>query len=276
MGENPLGRDVGSDHPEYVARGLSRCTTLLALLAIAPAAHADEALERGERLSQEADFEGALRALDEADLATLTRDERVRLYGTRALVRFALGDEAGARGDLERLLAMGADASLPDRAPPQLREMLEEVHLSGASPPRLRTDARIEDGRARIDARAEGGADLTESVRIVVDGEDAGPSVDRPIAAGETLAWYAEAVGPGALVLATFGTADEPNVLRVRVLETEVTNARSDEGGDDVGWWVALGGGGGALVVGAAIVAGVLLAPSGGGGTQLGGPTLEL
>lgn len=236
-------------------------------------AEGQDALARGQRLAENADFERAWSALAEADRQALTRPERVTLYTTRALVAHALGRDRQARDDLARVLAMGADASLPPTAPPALRETLETLHREGTRPPRVIVDARIEDGMARIEARAEGGADLLREVRIWVhEGEWRSASrVERPLLPGETLRWYVEALGPGDVRLATEGTRERPNTLRLRVEEAVVAAQIAN---DDETWWAVLGGGGAALVVGVAIAVGVVVGGTG-EGTQLSGPRVE-
>jgi len=235
-------------------------------------------LARGRALAENAEFERARAALDEADASALDRAERVALYSTRALVHYALGDAAAADEDLARLLAMGANASLPDSAPPPLRERLEDLRRGGVRPPVIVARARVEDGVARIDAEAEGGADLLRGVRVWVrdDGWRASERVERPLAEDAALVWYAEAFGPGDVRLATDGTRERPNVLSVRVEQAVLTlDADSEDDGDDdeAVWWAALGGGGAAVAIAAAITAGVLLS-AGGDGTQLSGPVL--
>lgn len=239
----------------------------------APDEAAEAALVRGLAAASDADFEGARAALEVAEAGPLTRARRVALYGHRALVSFALGDEEAAEADLARLLALGADASLPESAPPQLWERLERLRREGVRPPTVSTDARIEDGRARITADAMGGADLTRAVRIWVRTDDdwiarAG-AVDRPLPPGTALRFYVEVLGPDAIRLAADGSRATPHLLR-----TDPALAQPETGGDDAVWWAVLGGGGAAVAVAVAVGLGVAL--SGGDQTQLSGPTLEL
>ncbi len=258
------------------SRGTILVSTLLLCSAGADAQDAT-ALERGVALAEAADFELAHEALSEADALPLARPERVRLYATRAMVAFALARAEDARADLARLLVLGADASLPTTAPPELREELEALRRSGVRPPTVVARARIEDGVARVDARADGGADLVREVRIwVEDGEwRSFARVERPLEPDRGLRWYAEALGPGALRLATEGTREQPNVLRLQIEELVVRREAPHERGDDAALWAALGGGAAALLVGAAIAVGVALATAGDDGTQLSGPILE-
>ncbi|MBX3273467.1 MAG: hypothetical protein KF729_24600 [Sandaracinaceae bacterium] len=257
----------------------SRLTILVSVLLLGSAGHVSAqdapALARGVALTEAADFELALEALNEADAAALSRDERVALYGTRAMVSFALGREDGAREDLARLLAMGAHASLPHSAPPELREALEALRRAGVRPPVLDAAAVVEDGVARIEARAEGGADLVRSVRIWVrEGEwRAYPRVERPLAGGAALRWYAEALGPGEVALASEGTRAQPNVLRVEHAAFSLAPAPAAAAAGDTALFVGLGAGAAALVAGVAIALAVLLAPPS-GTTQLSGPSL--
>lgn len=259
-------------------RGSGTTILVCALVLAATPASAQEAtpLERGRALTENADFEGALVALNEADATALDRAQRVELYSSRALVHYALGDHPAADSDLARLLAMGANASLPDSAPPPLRERLEALRREGVRPPVIVARARVEDGVARIDAEAEGGADLLRGVRVWIrEGEwRASPRVERPLAEDAALQWFAEAYGPGDVRLATDGTRARPNVLSVHVEEAVLTLAAdSEQSDDDAILWGVLGGGAGALAVAAGIIAAVLLT-SAGDGTQLSGPVL--
>ena len=245
-----------------------------------PTAHGQEptALERGRSFAEEADFERALGALNEADATDLTREERVVLYSTRALVSFALGRGSEAERDLGRLLALGANASLTESAPPQMRETFERLRRRGVRPPVLEVNARVDDGMARIDAEATGGADLLRGVRLWVfdEGWHASPRVERRLRPNETLRWYAEAFGPSDIRLAVRGTRAQPNQLRVLVDRAVLRQDASEAGGDDDAWawWVGVGTGVAALA-GVAVTLAVVLGASG-EGTQLSGPRLEL
>jgi len=261
-----------------VEGGSGRAILVCALWLAATPAYAQDAtpLERGRALAENAEFEAALAALDEADASALDRARRVDLYSTRALVRYALGDHAGADRDLARLLAMGANASLPDSAPPPLRERLEDLRREGVRPPVIVARARVEGGVARIDAEAEGGADLLRGVRVWIrEGEwRATERVERPLAEDASLRWYAEAFGPGDVRLATDGTRAQPNVLSVHIEQAVLTlEARESPGDDEAIVWGVVLGSVGALAVAAGVVAAVLLT-SAGDGTQLSGPVL--
>lgn len=252
------------------------CSSILvgALLFGAPTAHAQSAaLEVGRRLSESAHFERALVALDRADEEPLTREERSRLYATRAMVAFALGRPDDARADLARMLAMGAEDGLPPSAPPPLMEMVEELRREGVRPPRISSDARVEDGVARVEVTAEGGADLLRETRLWADAggwRAVGTLEERLEPGGPPLRWYAEALGPHGVRLATEGTRELPNVLSLRAEE-----ASAESSGGDEGWWAALGAGGAAVVVGVSVAVGVALGTGSSDGTQLSGPTLQ-
>ncbi|MCA9610626.1 MAG: hypothetical protein KC619_33755 [Myxococcales bacterium] len=258
--------------------GGSRNTILVSALLLSSAmAHAQEPtpLELGIAAADAADFERAYAALDEAEAMPLSRADRVRLHATRALVAFALGREDDARADLARLLVLGANDALSPSAPPPLREALEALRREGVRPPTVVADAQIERGVARIEARAEGGGDLVRGVRIWIRDDDwrAFDRVERPIEAGAELRWYAEALGPGELLLATEGNREQPNVLRIQVEEVLL---RPDDGAsnDDALIWGVVGGTAGAIAVGVGIALAIVL----GGtteGTQLSGPAVE-
>lgn len=234
-------------------RPLAPSVLLGLLLASLPAgARADRAIERGLRAAAGADFEAAIAAFEEAEAARLGRDELVALYANRALAAFALDRRALMEQDLARLLALGADAGLPDHAPPEVREVLERLRREGAGTPRIDASVILADGHARIEARARGGADLVRSVRVWIREGGAwrahAPPLERPL--DDELEWYAEALGPSGVLLATEGTAAAPNLERAarRVI------ARSH---DTILWGLATAG---ALTLTVAVVTAVRVA----------------
>jgi len=236
-------------------RPLAPSVLLCLVLASLPAgARADRAIERGLRAAAGADFEAAILAFEEAEAARLGRPELIALYANRALAAFALGRGELMEQDLARLLALGADAGLPDHAPPEVREVLERLRREGTGTPRIHASVIIADGHARIEASARGGADLVRSVRVWIEEGGAWrahtPPLERPID-GE-LAWYAEAVGPSGVLLATEGTDAAPNLVRDAVARPVVARSR-----DTILWGLATGG---AVALTVAVVAAVRVA----------------
>ncbi|UJR80461.1 hypothetical protein [Sandaracinus amylolyticus] len=260
-----------------------RCAGLvLALLvwALDPRpAHADgSALDQAIAHVEDADFASALAAFEEAESSTeLTRDDLVRLYAHRATVHFALGEQGAMEADLARLVALDPDVTLPASAPPPVHEALERAR-TGVQPPTLRAEAVPTDSGVEVRARAEEhGADLVRGLRAWArrdrDGDAAwrrgdGGAIAVEASPGETVLWYAEAIGPGGAVLASERSRVDPGALIV----PEPPPAPSGGGDDSTAWWL-VGGGSAAVVVGV-IVAVVAVVATTEPSTTLGGPTL--
>lgn len=101
----------------------------LALGAAGPAAPAwAQSLSDALDLEAEGRLERALDAF-EAVLAQEgnSRRELATIYEHLAVLRFAAGDEAGARDAFMRMLAVAPTASLPDAAPPDMEPLFEEA-----------------------------------------------------------------------------------------------------------------------------------------------------
>lgn len=109
------------------AKVLTAATLALGLLAAPQAA-------RAQSLSDALDLEaqGRLeRALDAFE-SVLAREGNSRrdlatIYEHLAVLRFAAGDEAGARDAFMRMLAVAPTASLPDAAPPDMEPLFDEA-----------------------------------------------------------------------------------------------------------------------------------------------------
>ncbi|MFW5921041.1 MAG: hypothetical protein ACOCUS_04320, partial [Polyangiales bacterium] len=257
---------------------------LAAASAVAPVrAAADDALERGVRLAEDADFAGAVEALDVAEQAPeLTRDELVSLYGHRAVVRFALGEREAMRADMARLLAVDRDAELPASAPPPVREAWERVRAVPPEPLRIEVDLDTSGETVHLSTRVQGRpSELVRQALLFaraaegaawVQGRDGEVRVRATAARGESVQWYAKALGPGGVVIARSGTRANPERVRAGASvatfeagEPEPANdgagggarvaagareGRGDgdgSGGDRFKWWLV--GGGAAVAV---------------------------
>jgi hypothetical protein len=222
-------------------------------------AHAEHpAISQAIAYAERADFASALAAFEEAESATaLERSDLVMLYAHRATVQFALGQMAAMQADLRRLVALDASASLPASAPPPLAEALAALQEE-AEPVTLEARAQLTSAGVEIRARApERGADLVRGLHawgMGTSGEwefgDAGVLTIDARSATRVL-WYAEAVGPGGVVIATHGTRDEPWTF-------VVPESSTFEHADDtlMHWFI---GGGTAAIAVSAIVLGVVL-----------------
>ena len=262
---------------------IGRCALITAsLLLVGPAlAHAQvapldapppSALDRAIAHAENADFASALASFEEAESGSeIPRADLARLFSHRATVHFALGEVPAMEADLARLLAIMPDAELPSSAPPPVHEALDRLR-GGITPPSLEVDARPIEGGIEVRARVrEGGADLVRGLRaharIAPDGawqhgEGGAVAIEAPALA--RVEWFAHALGPGGVIVASEGSEDHPRTIIV----PEPTAAAAD----DSAWW-AIGGSGAAVVIGA-IAAGVAIAMTSTTTTTIGGPEL--
>jgi hypothetical protein len=246
---------------------------LAALHALGGVALAQSPLEDARERIDAAEFEQAVRVLDQLETGgVLTRDELVQLYLVRAEALLALGRSGAALDrDLDRLAALAPDLALSDRTRPELREGLaarrrEQLSLS------LSLEIEREAGAVRVRATVRGDpGGLVRGVRLHARAGAAsewtsrsGDTLVLPAAAGDVEYW-GEAVGPGGAILATAGSASSP--LRgdsaaappAIVVETPA----SPGGGDDAtAIGVGIGIGAGVAVVIAIVLAVALTSSS--------------
>ncbi|MGB5809293.1 MAG: hypothetical protein WBG86_02110 [Polyangiales bacterium] len=94
--------------------------------ALQPEAHAHPLLDEAVASYEEAGFQEALRAFDDAaHNADLTVDELLYLFEMRALVHHALGDRAAMDRDLLRIAVVRPSYRLGGLAPPPVREAFD-------------------------------------------------------------------------------------------------------------------------------------------------------
>jgi hypothetical protein len=191
----------------------------LSVVALAPAlAHAHPLVDEGERKYEDADFQGALDAFARAEAATdLTRADLVRLYTRRAMVHHAMQHPDELEADVFRLANLDRAVRLPRAAPPAVRRAYEQAVARVASLLRVDVEAEAMPGGTRLVARvSDDNAGLVQSLRVRArTAGGAWRRTDRatlevPAAAGATVEYVAEAVGPGGAVLAQAGTDDAP------------------------------------------------------------------
>jgi hypothetical protein len=224
-------------------------------------------VDEGQRLYEEAEFVAALDALGRADHATdLEREDLERLFEIRALVHLAMGNTDAMRTDLQRLAALAPDHSLPRSAPPDVARAFAEIR--GQSPGAVRVLATTEASPAGVTIAARAENDWASIVRTVrVSGRVQGaPSwehaTDAPLlvaTSGGVVEYYAEAIGPGGVVVARTGSASEP--LRA-------AGAGGGGGGGEAWPWVLVALG--VAVVAGGVVVGVVL------GTESGTPVTQV
>jgi len=280
--------------------------SLLALLVIACApvvAYAHPLLDEGERKYEDADFQGALDAFARAEQASdLTRDDLVRLYTRRAMVHHGMQHPEELEADVFRLAHLDRALRLPRAAPPAVRRAYEQAvtRVSGT----LRVDVEVESipGGTRLVARvSDDNAGLVQSLRVRA--RTAGgawrrterATLEVPAAAGATVEYVAEAIGPGGAVLAQAGTDDAPLRTTLAALGASTPAAdvgtpaattttggdtalvstgtpatpRVDEGGAPVWPWLVAGG---VVIAAAAVVVALFVVPGPDGDQPISGP----
>lgn len=248
-------------HPSRAVGGLASFALALGLLVAPRIAHAHPAVDDAQRLYEGAEFASALAALDRAEQADdLTRDELQRALELRLLLHLAMESPERLEADLTRLLTLAPDYRPGDEMPPEVHEALESVRPRVAAPLAVRASATEIGDTVRVDASVENDpADLTQGVRVGTRTGDGEPSIGASpasvsIPAGAALLYWAEAVGPGGVVIARDGSAEAP--LRFE----SSAGLATEGGGDDALPWIITGVIVGALVVAGAIVLGVVLA----------------
>lgn len=233
--------------------------TLLALLVASACAAipARAQLEAGRSFLADADFERAERAFGRALSApSLTREDLVAISEGRAMARWALGDEAGARADLAALGSLEPAHTLPPEAPPPLVRAFAEVARDALDVALLweehegevflhvavRNDAAHLVDRVRVHARTDEGWRVTEERDVAI-----------PSRRGAAPEVWVEALGPGGAVLAQEGDASAP-ATRDASPRGDARTALADPEGeaDATPLWIGIG-------VGAAVVLAVVI-----------------
>ena len=227
-------------------------------------ASAHPLVDEARRYFEQAELERALEVLDRAERADdLTPEDAGTLYETRALVYSALQQTSAVQRDLRRLAIVAPERELGPSAPPELREFYARLRQEGVSAPEIHAEAALVDGRVVI--RGVAGEDplgLLRSLRL--GGRSAGAPAFALLDAGQlTLepptispaAYYAQAIGPGGVVLASDGSPTDPLLFSFQLSDGGLG------GGDELLLWVLIGAG--AAVVVTAIVIGAVAASAG-------------
>jgi len=257
---------------------LTRSLLMLLLVSLPARALAqDDCVEHAQHVSvddavrayEEADFETASSLFDQLVLgADLSRADLVRVYATRALLRFGDSDAEGMQHDLTALASLEPDYELGPRAPPPVHAAFDAARNA----PALDLDVVIEPTPLGVHVTARALGDRADIVRAVVVGArtrdgrfrestDGTVTVTQP---GEEIEYYARIVGPGGATLATLGSREAPQTRRVEPFRQQ----------DDT-LAIVLGASGAALAVAAIVVILVLvLGPS--GTTEVTGPTFQI
>jgi LPXTG-motif cell wall-anchored protein len=241
----------------------------LALLSFVLAAHpatarAHPAIDDAIARSDEADFDGALRAFERAEsLEDLTLDDLASLYAHRAAVHLAIGNAGEARADLRRLVAIQPGYELDTSASPALRDALDGVRATEPLTIAVRTESSHGATRFRAVVSHDPGA-LVRRVRLVVRSIGEGAWIEASASTYETsgtaFEYFAEAIGPGGVVVAREGSERAPSRVG-EVPRAAIATVSPSTGEDTTIWWVI--GGAGLAVVVAAVVVGAVVASSG-------------
>lgn len=209
---------------------------LAAALALAGTLDNNEAFQEGVTLYQELEFEQAIFRFESAALSSdLTDKERATVFGWMAMSYAGVGKVEGAKRSLKNALAKDPDVTLPQFAPPKVKEWLAEVKAQ--SQPQL-----AEMAPGVLEEATAGTAD---------DASDAAAS-DAP-AAGDTDA--AEGAAEGAAD--TQGDDYETDRTNFRQPTEEVEEFTmnpvepEDSSGATLGGILMMGGGAGAVVIAA-------------------------
>ena len=245
---------------------------LAVLLALPSTALAHPLVEEGRSRFEEADFQGALRALRGAERADdLTREDVIRLLETRALVYRALQDEARLEAALRALGTVDSDHAFSPEVPPEVSERFTHLkeRLPGAL--RLEVDVRPIPGGLAVEAAAHNDVEgLVRHVRVYARPEDGRwqSAEDQRLTVlaspGSRVIWYAQAIGPGGAVLASRGTETAPETAVVpKAGRADVPSLPADgapvPAEEDGPPWLWIGVGAGAAAVAAGVLAFFLL-----------------
>jgi len=206
-----------------VSRSFSRAVwgVLAAIVSVgvwASTAFANPLVDHGIQRYEAADFEGALAAFASAESGTdLTRDGLVRLLEGRALAHLAMGDQGQMETALVQLASLEPNRQMGRAIPPPLREAFQRIGSDVDAPLSIEASSAPMPGGVRVEAGVRGdGGDLVREVRIAgrsADGdwtEGTGRELSVVAASGESVEYYAVAVGPGGAVLAEHGTEASP------------------------------------------------------------------
>jgi hypothetical protein len=230
---------------------------LLTLSILHSHARADDDIDEGRRLFDQARFEDAIAAFDRAAAGDrLSRAELVELLEARALAHHANGDPDAAERDLTALLAVSPDYELTRAAPPALRRRFEGIEPARFS---VHAEASTRGDRTIVSTTVDGDVELVREVRVHsrrARGEwrtDRGERVE--IDGAE---WWVEVIGPGGAAIASVASASDPRVIEEPIVAA--TPIEEDDGASP--WpWILLGGGL-ALAAGAAVLVYFLLTPT--------------
>ncbi len=239
------------------SRSLRGLVGALALAVVLPAAaaRAHPALDQARARFDEADFPGVLQALADAEQRTdLTATDVEALLELRAIASVANGDPAMMQGALASLASIAPDHALGPDAPPEVVQAFERIRSHTTARVGLAVVAERHGDRVLVRARVENDpTSIVGEVRTMVRVGRApwrpAPGTGLTVTArpGQSIEYYATAVGPGGAPLATDGSPEHPS----RLATPAGSSAPDGNGSGGVSpWiWVAIG----ALALGAGV-----------------------
>ncbi len=203
-------------------RILARSLGMLGMLGVLGAATAARAqssaiVAEGRRLYESGNLGGALDRLTAAEARDdLTRDNLIELLETRVLIHRVQGDQDGLIADLRTLVAIAPERPASEEFPPEVRNQMTRMRASAGR--RIEVRSEVSETDEGVVARAEVVTDAarvarTARVHVRQAGDAAFRSSDRPLTLRDVhgvVEHYAEAIGPGGVVVARDGTSDAP------------------------------------------------------------------
>jgi len=247
------------------------------LVALPARAFAHENVDAARQLYEEAEFARAGQQLDAAEASgSLTRDDLVQLLELRMYLHLAISGQASLRSDLIRIVTLDPAYRPGDEAPPEVAETLSAVQGELSGPLTLRASAALSGSSVRVEGTVDNDPlAVTREVRITARIGETEPTVgpsplEIPARSGDVVAYWAEALGPGAAVLAGHGDANAP------LLFPEGGEPLIVEGGDEVMGWIIVGVVAGVLLAGGAVTLGVVLSSESSGQSDRTQPGLPM
>lgn len=243
---------------------LARCLALvaaIAVLSLGARAHAHRLVDAGTQALGRARFGEAITLYDRAAAGDeLTRPDLVRLLEGRALARRAVGDEDGARDDLDRLAAIDPEHTFARHVPPEIVDIFRTLRDAREGPLRVRVQVALDGDRALVRAvlvHDPGG--LVVHTRLAARAgegawrQDDDGELELALPPGATLEYTVEAIGLGGVSLLELGSRETP-LPALLAVQRGGRSIDPGDGGEVTPWLVGIGG----VVVGA-VIAGVIV-----------------
>ena len=208
------------------------------------AAHPD--IDEAHRHYDDAAFTEALEALGRAEQSPrLTEAELHELLALRATIHFATRTDDAFHNALRTLASIAPDHRFDPNLPPLFLEAWQQAR-DAAEPLEVRVTTSERGDALRFHAYVEGSADSlvrgTPALHVRERGRAWQSGREGVLvlhgAHADAVELYAEAVGPGGVIVARHGTADAPRVLNVVPLAVQA-RAEPPPPSDPVPWLVA-------------------------------------